>query len=124
MSDYLMEREKDVLLDPETRRCQFADGSTVWVTLFVLTWRWYDRLVAYFKDDPYVLLELADKARVQNNVAFDDALSNIVEHMVFMCDNDGTDLFEDDALLELRIAQERTQAFHARNKGDGGDGAT
>lgn len=88
------------------------------VTLFAITWRWYDRLVAFGDDEPYWVLELALGAVEQNNVPFDEALGQTVPYLVYKIEEYGTDLVEAlEESVELRVAQEGIQAFHARKKG-------
>ena len=120
MSDYLLAREMDVLLDTETRRCEFADGSVVYPTLFKVTWNWYDRFVAFKRSlnrKPSELLETADMARVDNGVTFDEALAELIEYMVYSYDQSDmtTFLFETEKDLE-RVAEQRQIAARCQRK--------
>jgi hypothetical protein len=118
MTKYLMDCEQDVLLRPETRRLTLRNGTVQSVTLFDVTWRWYDRLnMTLWADEPGRILELAENFARDEDRTLDDALASMIEFMVEDTHDLIIEMLEGDALIDIQIAQSAIQEFHKRNKG-------
>lgn len=125
LTEYLIDAEKEVLLRADSRTCEFRDGTQRSITAFDVVWRWYDRLLRnVLSDNPYHILDLVEMEVDESDVSYDRALEIAVPNLVDSYMRLDFDVVsgDDDTLIKIRATQERKMAFHARNKGRGGDG--
>lgn len=113
--DYLMEREREVLLRTRTRYIDLPVSGRKRIEAYDLVWTWYDRLVAYpYGNDQPRLHHFWERCINEECLSPSDALVRLVFEIIEGYDERDIDVVDD--TLTLDIARERMANWRERKQ--------